>query len=38
MFCDVKGYREFTVNIVKWPLWCLQIEMIEVRNCVKIDM
>ena len=23
---------------MKWPLWCLQIEMIEVRTCVKINM
>ena len=38
MFCDVKGDREFTVNIVKWPLWCLQIGMIEVRTYVKIYM
>ena len=21
---------------MKWPLWCLQIEMIEVMTCVKI--
>ena len=38
MFCDVKIYCEFTVSIVKWPLWCLQIEMIEDRTCAKINM
>ena len=23
---------------MKWPLWCLQIEMIEVRTCVENNM
>ena len=38
VFCDVKIYCDCIVYIVKWPLWCLQIEMIEDRTCVKINM